>query len=350
MNKAPTLKDVAKRAGVSTATVARVLHNSGYVSEITRKQVEVSIQETGYQINVMAQGLRKQQSYTFGHVLYAITKNPFFAEVALGVEEVALQNAYDVFIVNAHGNRDRERLAVESFIRRRVDAVIFTTANAAESVQRVVDAGIPVVQVERITRVNTNAVLIDNYSGAKEAMNHLIELGHREIGFIGGDPSLVSQLSSTKQTVEKERLAAYVDALAEHGVPVRPELIRLGKYYSLENGVVSGEGLYHMKELLVHQPEITAAFVSCDVLAAGALQAIHSAGLRVPDDLSIIGFDDTYAAHLTPPLSTVTIPMRRVGMAAADLALQSINGNSKLAKKTLQTELIIRASTGVPKS
>lgn len=348
MGRSATLKDVAKRAGVSTATVARVLHDSGYVAYKTRQRVEAALAETEYQLNVVAQGLRKQKTFTIGHILYAITENPFFAQVALGVEEVALKNSYNVFIVNVHGNAAREQLAVDSFIGRRVDAVIFTTANDAKNVQRVVDAGIPVVQVEHITEVKSSAVHIDNYSGAKEAMNYLFSLGHTRIGFIGGDPVLIARGTSIRRTVEKERLAAYIDALKENGIAERPDLIRLGKYYSLENGGFNSEGYHYMKDLL--SQDITAVFASCDVLAAGALQAIHEAGLRVPDDLSIVGFDDTFAAHLTPPLTTVSIPMHQVGKVAAELAFAAIEGKDHLKNRKLKTYLNIRASVSRPKS
>ena len=134
MTRNPTLKDVAKLSGVSTATVARVLHDNGYVATETRERVESALNETGYQLNVVAQGLRKQRSFTIGHSLHTMTQNPFFARVALGVEERALHEGYGVFIFNTQGDAERERLGVETFIRRRVDAVIFTTAKSGENV------------------------------------------------------------------------------------------------------------------------------------------------------------------------------------------------------------------------
>ena len=266
MPKTPTLKDVAKQAGVSTATVARVLHDNGYVAAGTRDRVETALAETGYQLNVVAQGLRKQQSFTIGHSLHTITQNPFFARVAVGVEERALREGYGVFIFNAQGDAELERLGVETFIRRRVDAVIFTTAKSAENVARVVKAGIPVVQVERLTPVQTSAVLIDNYAGAKEAMHHLLQLGHERIGFIGGDPGLYPYTSLRKQTVEEERLAAYRDVLTETGIEVEKDFIHLGKYFSLEDGGQNGEGYLHMRKLLDLDKRPSAVFATCDLL------------------------------------------------------------------------------------
>ena len=314
------LKDVAKLSGVSTATVARVLHNNGYVATATRERVESVLAETGYQMNVVAQGLRKQRSFTIGHSLHTITQNPFFARVALGVEERVLPEGYGVFIFNAQSDAERERLGVEMFIRRRVDVVIFTTAKSEENVRLVVEAGIPVVQVERLTPVTTSAVLIDNYVGAREAMQHLLDLGHRRIGFIGGDPGLYPYANLRKQTVEEERLAAYRDALTEASLGVPEELVYLGRYASLEDGGRNGEGYRHMRRLLELDGRPTAVFATCDILAAGALQAVYEARLRVPEDISVVGFDDTLATSLTPALTTVAVPMWDVGQAAGAAA------------------------------
>jgi LacI family transcriptional regulator len=340
-----TLKDVAKRAGVSTATVARVLHSNGYVATETRKRVESALAETRYQLNVVAQGLRKQQSFTIGHSLHTITRNPFFARVALGVEERALREGYGVFIFNAHGDEDRERVGVETFIRRRVDAVIFTTAKSEENVRRVADAGIPLVQVERLTPVPSSVVLIDNYVGALQAMQHLLDLGHERIGFIGGDPSLYPYPSPRKHTVEEERLAAYRDALTGEGIAVQEELIHLGRYFSLEDAGHNGEGYLHMRELLALTAPPSAVFATCDLLAAGALQAIYSAGLRVPDDISVVGFDDTLAVNLTPPLTTVAVPTQDVGRAAGKAAIEAAAGAVAHTTVTLPTSLLVRNST-----
>ena len=348
MTRNPTLKDVAKLSGVSTATVARVLHNNGYVATKTRERVEAALVETGYQLNVVAQGLRKQRSFTIGHSLHAITQNPFFARVALGVEERVLQEGYGVFIFNAQGDAARERLGVEMFIRRRVDAVIFTTAKSEGNVNLVVEAGIPVVQVERLTPILTSSVRIDNYVGAREAMQHLLDLGHWRIGFIGGDPELYPYASPRKQTVEEERLTAYRDALTQAGIEVPEELVHLGRYFSLEDGGQNGEGYRHMRRLLDLRERPSAVFATCDLLAAGALQAIYEVGLRVPKDISVVGFDDTLATNLSPALTTVAVPMRDVGRAAGEAALEAAAGGGARTV-TLATTLRVRHSTGPPR-
>jgi hypothetical protein len=180
---AVTLKDVAARAGVSTATVARVIHENGYVSAQARDRVFVAIRESGYRLNVVAQGLRRQRTLTLGHMLHGILPNPFFAEVAMGVEHAAAEHGYNVLIFNARDDADRERAGVETLLARRVDGVIFTTALRAENVRLVLEAGVPAVEVEKPLCDEAASVVVDNYGGVYEAINHLLELGHREIGY-----------------------------------------------------------------------------------------------------------------------------------------------------------------------
>lgn len=354
--KSATLKDVAERAGVSTATVARVLHDKGYVAGETREAVEAAIRETGYSINAVAQGLRTQRTFTLGHILQSVAPNPFFAGVALGAEQEAAASGCGVVIYNTHGDRERERLGVETFIRRRVDAVLFTTVTDEENVALAARSGVPVVQVERVTPVPTHAVTIDNHRGSSDAVAHLIALGHRRIAFIGVDPNPAAHLDAhpattgvtPRRTVERERLAGYLDAHAAAGLPVHDALVRLGgTYYEGDRAFATVRGLLALPA--VDRP--TAVYATCDMLAAGALQAIYAAGLRVPDDLSVIGFDDTYASHLTPPLTTVRQPMQEAGRAAARLALSALHRTEEPDEprtERLSTSLVVRSSTGPP--
>ena len=149
MAKNPTLKDVANRAGVSTATVARVIHDNGYVAVATRERVEYAIEETGYQMNVLAQSLRRQRTRVLGNLLFGMHPNPFYARIALGTEQFAQQHGYSILDFSVQGDVERERIGVETLIRRQVDAILFITPASAVNVQLAVDAGVPVVQVER---------------------------------------------------------------------------------------------------------------------------------------------------------------------------------------------------------
>ncbi|MEM8587472.1 MAG: LacI family DNA-binding transcriptional regulator [Pseudomonadota bacterium] len=354
MQKAASLKDVARLAGVSTATVTRVLHNNGYVGEETRARVTSALKETGYQLNVVAQSLRKQQTRTLGHLLNTITRNPFFAEVALGLEEQALRHGCNVFIYNVQASAERERLGVETFIRRRTDGIVFTSPVDPANVELAAKAGIPVVQVDWLARADRNAVLVDNEVGAVEAMEHLFALGHRRIGFIGADPARFRHSADARPSVAEQRLSAYRKSLAGMGIAADEALVQIRPYYYSLDERDAAEGHAGMRELLALHQRPTAVFATCDILAAGALQAVHDAGLRVPDDISVIGFDDTYAARLSPPLTTVALPMREIGERAADLVFRHMPAPSDAATDadivTLPSRLAIRASTAAPGS
>ena len=346
--RAATLKDVAESVGVSTATVARVIHANGYVAVKTRRRVEAAISETGYHLNAVAQGLRKQRTFTLGHVLQSIAPNPFFAGVALGVEQEAAAHGCGVLLANTQGDPARECLAVETLLQRRVDAIIFTTVVDAASVRLALGAGTPVVQVERVSPIPTHSVTIDNAAGAMAATEHLIAFGHRRIAYIGVDPEAVpgSALPSERRIVERERLDGYRDALRRHRLPIAPDLVALQEaYYALtETRAVVREFLSRPRS---RRP--TAIFAACDMMAAAVLQEAAEHGCRVPDDLSVVGFDDTYASHLSPPLTTVAQPMIAIGQTAARLALEALNdGGGAAAPRTarLAAHLVIRSSTG----
>jgi LacI family transcriptional regulator len=352
MAQATTLKDVARMAGVSTATVARVLHNNGYVAEATRRTVEATLSETGYQLNAVAQGLRKRRTLTLGHVLVSISSNPFFAGVALGVEQEARRHGCGVLTANTQGDPIQERLGVETLLRRRVDAILFTTYSDEANVRLAMAAGVPVVQVERSSPVGTHVVTIDNYRGSFEATEHLIGLGHRRIAYLGESPERPEAGTGgpPSRIVERERLSGYFDALHTYGAPRRDEWVHLdGAYTDLQHARAVTRRLL---ELPVDQRP-TAIFATCDLLAAAVLQEAYANGLRVPDDLSVVGFDDTHAAYLTPALTTVGQPMIEIGRTAANLAIERLheprgNGRPAVLTARLATRLIIRESTGPP--
>jgi len=341
--KKPTLKDVASEAQVSTATVARVLHGRGFVSKESRRQVEDAIKKTGYRLNILAQSLRQQHTKTIGHLLTSISPNPFFAGVELGVENEAIRRGYSVLIWNVFEDAKRETLGVETFIQRQVDAIIFTTPIEPENVKTALSAQIPVVQVERPTRVQSHAVLVDNYAGAVSAVDHLVALGHQRIGYIGGDP----RNYHTNSSIDEQRLNGYRDALRKYGITPSDGWYASGKYYSLEDG-------YQIMEKFLQRGEVTAVMTACDILAAGALQAVYDRQLRVPEDISLVGFDDTYAPYLSPPLTTVRQPMFEIGQMAARIAIEALDVKPGLPPagfrvESLSTQLAVRSSTTQPR-
>jgi LacI family transcriptional regulator len=348
MSRGVTLKDVAGTAGVSVSTVVRVMHKNGYVAQGTRKRVEAALEQTGYRINVLARGLRKQRSYIIGHILKSTFPNPFYVQVSLGVEQYARETDYGILVYNIQGDPERERLGVETFIRRRVDAIIFTTPTELPNLQLALDAGIPIIQVERPLTDALNRVLVDNCTGAVAAMEHLIQLGHRRIAFIGQDPH--SESNPNVRYVEEQRLSAYLGALKAHGIPVDESLIAFGSHYHLDVHRYSGDGRRLTDQLLKATPRPTAIFATGDLLASGALQSIHAHALRIPTDISVIGFDDTFAPFLAPALTTVRLPMLELGRTAVRLLIELLEGENPepqmMRTETLCTELVIRESTG----
>jgi LacI family transcriptional regulator len=346
--KNTTLKDVARLAGVSTATVARVLYNNGYIAEETRTRVVAALQQTGYRINSVARSLRIQRTATIGHIINCILPNPFFAGVALGAEQEANQHGWSILMVNVQADAQREQLGVETFIQQRMDAIVFTTPVNEANVQLALDAGIPVVQVERPTSLATHTVIVDNYAGSTEAVEHLVAQGHRRIVFMGGDPAVRSADKSFGRYVEEERLAGYRDTLQKHGIPLGERLIILGQYYSMNEPF---ETYYSLKPLLQSVERPTAIFATSDMLAAHVLQDIYACGLRIPEDISVIGYDDTIARYLTPPLTAVQQPMIDLGRTAVRLVLQHFQEEEVLPvgswqQVMLPTHLVIRSSTG----
>lgn len=343
MARPTTLIEVAELAGVSTATVARVLKNNGYVSAKARASIEDALRATGYRPNAMARGLRQQRSFTIGHIVTAVTSNPFFVNVAHGAEDEAFASGFKTLLFNHNSSKERERAGIESFMEQRVDAVLFTTAIAADDVMLLMKAKIPVVQIERRATLEAPSVTVDNEVGALEAMEHLARLGHKRIAFIGGMPDLPDR------QVERERESAYRIGLANAGLPWTETYVRFGEYYSTIDGS-GADGYRHTRDFLAlpKTQRPTAIFATCDILAAGALQAIYEAGLRVPEDISLIGFDDTLAVNLTPSLTTVAQPMEELGRKAFAMALAMIEGEASPEPVRLPSKLVIRHSVTAP--
>lgn len=346
MKRNATLNDVAACAGVSTATVARVIHGSGYVSSETRQRVLAAVETVEYRVNSLAQGLKKQRTKAVGQILQATFPNTFYVQVALGAERLAAQEGYSLLTYNVQGDVSAEKKAVETFLSWRVDAVLFITPLDKANVELALGAGVPAVQVERPVLQTCDHVLVDNYVGACAAMDHLLALGHRRIAFIGQDAR--AQTSPASGYVEHERLSAYYDALNAWGIKPDTQLISLGSYYTLSDRSANEDG-YRAAERFINlaQPP-TAIFASSDILAAGVLQCLYHRGLNVPEDLSVVGFDDTYAAFVTPLLTTVRLPMEQLGRAAMQLAIQRVETRLQggPATQTFPTELVVRDSTG----
>jgi len=328
----PTIYDVAKAAGVSIATVSRVLNGYPFVAEKTREKVLRAMQELNYSPNLLAAALMKKNTYTVGLLIPDIS-NPFFAEITRGVEDAANKFGFNIIICNTDNDPEKETKYVNLLLQKSVDGLIFATSEIAnQNILMLKERQFPLVLIAReVEGIEVDVVLADNFQGAYEGVKYLISLGHRRIAFLGESLNIKST---------RERQAGYEKALQEAGIPVEAELI--------VTGLKSLEEAYHRMRLFYPKARPTAIFAANDVLAIGAIRALKELGLSIPRDVSVLGFDDTvFASIAEPPLSSVAQPMRQMGkMAMTRLISRIRNKEEKCRRIVLPTKLIIRTSTG----
>ncbi|WP_029688180.1 LacI family DNA-binding transcriptional regulator [Thermoanaerobacter sp. A7A] len=329
---AVTIKDIAKLANVSITTVSRVINNkSEGVSEETRNRILQLVKELGYQPNAIARGLVTKKTKTIGLIIPDIS-NPFFPDIARGVEDSAHIYGYNVFLCNTDDNLEKESEYINALKEKYVDGIIFTSSSIPkhEHIMELVKSGIPIVIMDRrVDSEDIYGVFLDNYEGGYIATKHLIDLGHKKIGCITG-PLYISNAI--------ERLEGYKRALVDNEIEVDNRLIFEGDY-KINSGIIGAE------KLLEH--EVTAIFASNDLMAYGAYKAIRSYGYQIPDDISIVGFDDIQLSQiLEPQLTTIRQPAYDMGLTAARMLIKLVEGK-KLKKKIInfRPQLIIRQST-----
>lgn len=325
---------VAKRAKVSTATVSRVLNGFPGVREKTAERVRRAVAEMSYVPNPSARSLRAGRTRLFGLIVSDVN-NPFFPELIDAFE--ALASARGIDVIFTHTNYDPKRLqnCIRRMIERSVDAIALMTSEVDEdSLRQAERAGVPVVLMNQgKLGENYPNVLVEYAAGFREALEHLLSLGHKDIGFIAGPQTLNSA---------QRRKEAFTAALKAHGMHVRADWIAVGDM-RVEGGRTA------MQRLLAHNPRPTAVVVSNDLMAVGALQAAHAARIRVPHDLSIIGFDDLPIASMVhPSLSTIRHPRREVAARAFDFLWAALQRLEAPAAEPLQPHLVIRSSTAPP--
>lgn len=343
-----TMSDVAERAGVSAATVARVLYNNGYVKQATRSAVEAAVVATGYRPNILARGLRTSRTFTLGLVVSESRLNAFHPAVAHVIQMEALHHGYTVLTLNNHADPKVEAAGVQRFLDHHVDGVIFCTAIDPRNVRLIAETGIPTVQVERHVAHVGSLVDVDASKGMRESIDHLWELGHRRIAYIGGllDSSTIEGPLSGAVEAVRERL--FRENLSRHGAEVLDELVVLAPYYD-DTKPARQPGHGAMVKLLDLPRRPTAVICGSDLLAASALQAISEAGLAVPRDISIIGYDDSMAEILTPALSSIAQPIDELGRIAVKLAINAIDAAPDTTKHvSTETHLVMRESTAAP--
>lgn len=331
-----TIREVAEKANVSSSTVSHVINNTRYVSEETRARVMEAMRELNYIPNRLARSLRSKdmRTNTIG-LLIPDSANPFFAEVSRGVEDACFEKGYNVILGNSDNDQTKEIEYLDVLLSKQVDGIILVSAGSQDdTLEFVNERGATVVAVDRAfdeaIRDSVDSVLVDNEGGGYEATRYLLDLGHVRIGCISG-PSLLRPSAG--------RVHGYVQALAEAGVESDPSLIIPGDFRP-QSG-------YEITQQLLELDSPPSAIFACnDMMAMGALYATHEAGLRTPEDVSVVGFDDIELASFTVPrLTTIAQPSHEMGFLAVELLTQRFSSPSSPRRhEVLPTSIVIRDS------
>ncbi|ARO15831.1 LacI family transcriptional regulator (plasmid) [Ketogulonicigenium robustum] len=338
--------DVAKMAGVSPATVARVLYEPEKVGEARRAKVQAALDATGYKPNVVARGLRTSRSWKIGLIIVDGRLNPYFVNLSQAIRLEAMAQGYTVLTFQYGSVNEPVADSVAQLIQHRVDAVIFAYALRPEDIAPLQAANIPVVQVEQEAVGGTDVVICGPQAGISDAVAHLVALGHRRIAFMGGDPAAYLRPRVSGQTMEEERLSAFRAAVAQHGADADHSLEVLGRYFSTTGEDPAKEGRVMMQKILDMPAPPTAILASSDMLVAGILQVLSARGLRVPQDFSVIGFDDSIAPLLAPAVSSIGRPLGDVAKAAIACVMGAIDDSPhRPLRHVFPTELRLRDST-----
>ena len=333
MSSNSTIIDVAKLAGVSTTTVSHIINGTRYVSDELKERVEKAIEELGYRPNSMARGLRRGESKTIG-LIVPDNSNPFFAEILRQIENIGYATGYSVILCNSDSDIKKEVAYIELLNAKQVDGIIFiTTNNSVEHLQEITNNGIPLLVIDRDVPLKaTDILLVDNFNGGYDATRYLLSLGHKRIACITG-PSLL--------TPSADRVNGYKKAMAEAKIEINPEWVVAGDFQF--NG--GEEGIIHLLKL---DPRPTAIFACNDMMALGVMRGLRKAGLSVPVDISLIGFDDiSLASVISPGLTTIAQPVQKISELAIELLVKRIQNKDTTASDeriVLPTQLIIRES------
>lgn len=332
-----TIKDVALRAEVSVTTVSHVVNETRHVSPEVRERVQAAIRELRYVPSQVARSLKSNSTRTLG-MLIPNSSNPYFAEIVRVVEDRCFAAGYTLVLCNTDDLPQRQGVYLQVLAQRRIDGLIVVSTGSDESLARQLHGlKMPTVLLDReIDDPECDLVETAHMEGALLAVRHLLSLGHRRVACIGGPAGVASG---------EQRVQGWRMALAESGAAPSLQDEAL-----LWRGGFTSQGGYEAMHAILRtdSPNPTAVFVCNDLMAIGALRAVHEVGLRVPDDISIIGFDDIeLAAYTSPPLTTVAQPKEHIGALAVDMLLERVGGRRREPRKVmLQPELRVRATTG----
>ncbi len=335
-----TIEEIAEKVGVSHATVSNVLNDNWQargITEETKERVLAAAERFNYRRNIIARSLVRQQTNVLGLLIPCVTFS-FFPDIARAVEDTAREHGYHVLLCHSDDSMEREREEIELLREHKVAGLIITPAHDRGDVDidillQLKEDKVPFVLIDKkIDSLECNFVGTDDIKGAYEAVTHLIKLGHKRIAYIMGEKNA---------STNKDRLQGYIDALRDNGLIYAPELI-------VGDGFIEEYGYRAAKELLGLDEKPTAIFTITDMAAIGALQAITEMGLKVPEDIALVGFcDNKGSSTLSVPLTTVRQPAREIGRQAAQILLEEIENEISEPKKiVLKPELIVRKSCG----
>ncbi|MFM8744179.1 MAG: LacI family DNA-binding transcriptional regulator [Cytophagales bacterium] len=335
-----TIKDIARELGISPSTVSRALKDHPDISVETKKAVNELADKLNYQPNIVALSLRQKKTNTIGVIIPELV-HFFFSTVISGIEDVAHQAGYSVILAQSNESYPREMAHVKTLFNSRVDGMLISLARETtnfDHIESIASKGVPIVFYDRMyNSPSSSKVIVDDYAGAKEAVNHLIEQGCKKIAHMVGAPTLI---------ISKDRLRGYKDALTENGIAVDEKLI-----LPCDSGTFE-EGKEVAHQLLNSKTHIDAIFTNNDPMAMGAMVAIKEKGLKIPADIAVVGFSNWFFGELMEPsLTTIDQPGFEMGQEAARLLIRQIERKDKEQEelpaetKVLKTRLIIRTSS-----
>lgn len=326
-----TINDVAARAGVSRSTTSRVIGGYGVASEDARERVLQAAEELGYRVNALARAMITGRTYTLGIVLADI-ENDYFARLARGASDAARQAGFEILLAHTDEDLQTERKAVQVLLDKQVDGIVIAPASSsnADHLAAARKRGVPLVLVDRkIPSLKTDTVGIDNAQAAADAVQALIRAGHRRIGMVTSAHFESPDSAKTAVNTGHDRVAGYQAALAAAGINADPDLLRRGSYSS-------EAARAQVRAMLTAAKPPTAVFASDNVMLLGAFRAMQDLGLHIPDDVSLVGLDDSdWAEIVTPRLSVIEQPVYDIGRIAVERLVARINGDSSRPKDTV---------------
>jgi DNA-binding LacI/PurR family transcriptional regulator len=332
-----TLEEIAKATGFSVPTVSRVLGNSSYpVNVVTRERIKQAAEALGYKPNIAARSLRTEQSNTIGIIVDDIL-SPFVPSIVRGIQDRLKLADYLCFIVNSDWDPEIEQEAISTLVARPVDGIIFVEYSHRAINEKLEQSNKPYVFVHRLFgSAIRNSVIPDEIYGSTQVVKHLISLGHRRIAYINGVHGWYSA---------QQRLSGYEQELTAHHIPLDPSLIREGDW-------MEGSGYTATQTLLALDEPPTAIFAANDLMALGAISAILEAGMSVPDDIAVVGYDNRdFTRIVHPRITTMSIPIYEMGRTAAELLIRQMQeGRQDLPEIKVKGQLFIRESCGADES